>query len=166
MLNYVSQVLKRIKLNSTIKERLTKFWETKTWKKEEMSWKLTEKLICLNRCLYWVTQNPRKNVWHLVSVFLAELASPSDDYIDSCDIHRKKHSCRCYVLPVLHKITSVPPRLFDVRDATTQSRDLKHTKCLRLGLTRLTTKWGVDHLRCGGGGVGGRREKGRDKSDY
>ena len=34
-------------------ERLTKFWETKTWKKEEMSGKkLTEKLICLNRCLF------------------------------------------------------------------------------------------------------------------
>ena len=53
----------KIKLNGTIMERLTKFWGTKTWKEEEMSWmKLTEKLICLNRYVYLVTQSPRKNV--------------------------------------------------------------------------------------------------------
>ena len=44
-------------------ERLTKFWEIKTRNKEEMLWKKPiEKLTCLNRCLYLVTQNPRKNV--------------------------------------------------------------------------------------------------------
>ena len=45
------QLHRRIKLNSAIRERSTKFWETKTWKK------LTEKLICLNRCLFLVTQS-------------------------------------------------------------------------------------------------------------
>ena len=40
-------------------DRLTRSWETKTWLKEEMSWKkLSEQLICLNRCLYPVTQSP------------------------------------------------------------------------------------------------------------
>ena len=63
MLRYVSQVQKKIKLNGTIIERLTKFWETMTRKKEEMPWmKLTEKLICLNRYLFLVTQSPTMNV--------------------------------------------------------------------------------------------------------
>ena len=53
----------------------------------------------------------------------------------------KKHSCRCYVLPELHKTASMLPRLFDVRDATTQCRDLNHTKCHHLDLTRSTTQW-------------------------
>ena len=64
---------------------------------------MEEKLICFNRCLYLVTKNPKKNVWHLGFVFLAELALLSDDYIETYE-----HSCRCYVLPELHKITSVP----------------------------------------------------------
>ena len=34
----------------------------KTWKKGEPWKKLTEKLICLNKCLCLVTQSPRKNV--------------------------------------------------------------------------------------------------------
>ena len=35
MLRYDSQIQKRIKLNRAILERLTKFWETKTWKKKK-----------------------------------------------------------------------------------------------------------------------------------
>ena len=118
------------------------FWEIKTWNKEEMPWKkLTEKLICLNIHLYQVTQKLRKKVWHPGFVFLDELVSQSNGNIEICDIYSKKHSCRCYVLPELHKTVSVPPRLFDVRDATTQSRDFKHTKCHHLDLTRKITKW-------------------------
>ena len=97
VLSYVSQVQKRTKPNNITMERLTKFCEIKTWKKEEMLWeKPIEKLIYLNRCLSLVTQRPRKNVWHLGFVFLAELALRSDDYIETCDIDRRKHSCRCY----------------------------------------------------------------------
>ena len=81
----------------------------------------------------------KKNVWHLGFVFLANLASLSDDYVETND-YRKKLSCRCYVLPGLHKTISAPPIPFDAGDATTQSRDLKHTKCL-LDLTRSITKW-------------------------
>ena len=107
-----------------------------------MPWKkLTEKLICLNIYLFQVTQKPRKKVWHPGFVFLDELVSQSNGNIEICDIYRMKHSCRCYVLPELHKTVSVPPRLFDVRDATTQSRDLKHTKCHHLDLTRKIRKW-------------------------
>ena len=137
-----SQVQKRTRLNSVIRERLTKFWEIKTWNEDETPWKkLTEKLICSNTCLYLVTQNPRKIGWHPGFVFLAELALRSGDYIETCDINRKKHSCRCYALPGLHKPISAPPRPFDARDATTQKRDLKHTKCHHLDLTRSITKW-------------------------
>ena len=104
--------------NNITAERLTKFWEIKTRNMEEMlRYNLIKKLTCLNRCLHWVTQNPRKKVEHPGSVFLAELASLSDDYIETCDIHRKKLSCKCYVLPELHKITSVPPRLSDANNA-------------------------------------------------
>ena len=86
-----------------ITERLTKFWEIKIWNKEEM---LRKKPIeKLNRYLLPVTQNPRKNAWHPGFVFLAELALLSDDYIETCDIYRKKHSCKSHVLPELHKIT-------------------------------------------------------------
>ena len=120
-----------IKLNSTIRERLTKSSETKTWKTEETPWKrLIEKLICLNKHHCLVTRIPERT-----SSILR-----SDDYIETCDIYRKKHSCRCHVLPGLHKTVSVPPRLFDVRDATTQSRDLKHTKCHHLDVTRSITQ--------------------------
>ena len=36
-------------MKGTVMKRLTKFWWTKTWKKEEKSgMKLTEKLMCLN----------------------------------------------------------------------------------------------------------------------
>ena len=95
-----------------------------------MSWKkLTEKLACLNRCLFLATQSPRKT---RCLVFLAVLALRSGGYIETCDIYREKHSCRCYGLPELHKTISVPPRPFDTRDATIQSRDLKHTKCHHL----------------------------------
>ena len=41
----------------------------------------------------------------------------------------------------LHRSTSDPPRPFDARDATTQSRDHKHTKCRHLDPKRSTTKW-------------------------
>ena len=69
-----------------------------------MSWKkLIEKLICLNRCLFLVTQSPRNNVWHPGFVFLAVLALRSGYYIETWDIYREKHSCRCYVLSELHK---------------------------------------------------------------
>ena len=116
--------------------------EIKTWNKEEMPCKKPiEKLTFLNRCRYPVTQTPRKNVWHPGFVFVAELASLSDDYIETCDIYRKKHSCKCYVLPELHKITPVPPRRSDAKDATTQSQDLKHTECLHLDFTLSLTKW-------------------------
>ena len=142
MLRYVLQVQKRTKPNNMTTERLTKFWEIKTWNKEEMLWeKPIEKPICSNRCLYLATQNPRKNAWHLGFVFLAELALLSDDYIETYDIYQKKHLCRGYVLPELRKITSVPPRLSDARDATTHRRDPKHTKCLHLDFTRSITKW-------------------------
>ena len=142
MLRYVSQVQKRTKPNNMTTERFTKFWEIKTRSEEEMLRKKPiEKLICLNRCLYLVTQSQRKNVWHLGFVFLAVLALRSDDYIETCDIYQKKHSCRCNVLPELHKTISVPPRPFDVRVVTTQNRDLKHSQCLHLDLTRSITKW-------------------------
>ena len=96
------------------------------FQEEETPWnKLTEKLIYLNRCLYLVTENPKQNAWHLGFAFLAMLALRSDDYIETCDIYRKKHSCRCYVLL---EVISAPPRLFDARDATTQNRGLKPTK--------------------------------------
>ena len=62
--------------------------------------------------------------------------------IETCDIYRKKHSCRCYVLLELHKTISVPPRLFDAKNATTLSRDFKHTKCHHhLDLIRSITMW-------------------------
>ena len=132
---YVSQVRKRTKTNNMTTEQLTKFWEIKTWNKEEMFWKKPfEKVPCSSRCVYLVTQNPRKNAWHLGFVFFAELPLLSDDYIETSDINRKKHLCRCYVLPELHKIFPAPPRLSDARDATTQSRDFKHTKCLHFDL--------------------------------
>ena len=118
-----------------------RFWKIKTGK-EEMHWKKPiEKLICLKRCLYLATQNPRKNVWHLGFAFLAELVLQSDGHIGNYDIYREKHSCRCYVPPELHKTISVPQRLFDVRDANTQSRNLKHTKYHHLDFIRSTTKW-------------------------
>ena len=95
----------------------------------------------LNRYLFLVTQSPKKNVLHPGFVFLAELALQSDDYIETCDIHLEKQSCRCYVLPVLHKTISTLPRPFDVRDATTQSRNIKHTKYHHLDMIPSTTKW-------------------------
>ena len=50
-----------IKLNSTIRERLTKSSETKTWKTEETPWKkLIEKLICLNKHHCLVTRIPER----------------------------------------------------------------------------------------------------------
>ena len=68
-----------------------------------MSWKkLTEKLICFNRCLFLVIQRQRKNAQHLGFVFLAVLVSRSDDYIETCDIYRKKHSCKWKVTLELH----------------------------------------------------------------
>ena len=36
----------------------------------------------------------------------------------------------------LHKTVSMPQRLFDAKDATTQSRDLKHTTYRHLDLVR------------------------------
>ena len=86
-------------------------------------------------------QSPRKNVQHLGFVFFAVLALPSGGNIDTCDIYREKRSCRCYVLPELYQTVSVPPRFFDAKDATTQSWDLKHTKCHHLDPTRSITKW-------------------------
>ena len=74
-------------------------------------------------------------------VFLAVLALRSGEYIETCDIYREQHSCRCYVLPEHHKIISMQQRPFDVREATTQSRDLKHTKYHTLDLARSITKW-------------------------
>ena len=165
MLKYVSQVQRRTKPKNITTERLTKFWEIKTWKEEEMLWKKPiEKLTCLNRCLhlvteltyfslfqcvkkkktkswktktwkkeetprkkliekviylnkchYFVIQSQRNNAWHLGFVFLAQLVSLSDDYIETYGIYRKKHSCKCYVLLELHKIISMLRRLFDVR---------------------------------------------------
>ena len=65
-----------------------------------------------------------------------------DGYTETSDIFRKKHSCRCYVLPELHKTVSVPPGLSDARDVTTQSRDLKHTQSVTTSdLIRSITKW-------------------------
>ena len=91
MLKCVSQVQKKTKLNSVIKERLTKFSETKTWKKEETPrQKMTEKPTCLNKYLFLVTKNPRKNVWHPGFVFLAELVLQSDGYIETCDISAER----------------------------------------------------------------------------
>ena len=84
--------------------------------------------------------SPRKNVWHLGFVFFAVLALRSGGYIETCDIYREKDSCRCSVLPELHKTISVPPRPSDARDATTQCRDLKHTKCHHLDTVRSITK--------------------------
>ena len=49
VLKYVSQVQWRIKLNDTIRERFTKSWKTKTWKKETSWKKLIEKPIYLNK---------------------------------------------------------------------------------------------------------------------
>ena len=94
--------------------------------------------------LFPVTQSLRKNVWQPGFAFLAVLAWRSVGYIENCDIYRKKHSCRCYVLPGLHKTTSAPPRFFDARDATTQNRDLKHTKCHHLDPNTLNHEVGVD----------------------
>ena len=85
--------------------------------------------------------HPRKNVQHLVYAFLAELAFQSNGYIETCDICRKTYSCRCYTLLELHKTLSMPQRLYDAKDATTQSRDLKHTKYRHLDLVRSITKW-------------------------
>ena len=102
--------------------------------------KLTEKLICSNRCLYMITQNPKKNAWHPGSVFLAELTLQSDGCIETCDIYRKKHSCRCYVLLELHKTKPTPPRLFDARDATHKA-ETSDTQCHHLDLIRSITKW-------------------------
>ena len=109
------------------------FWETKTWNREKVSWKkLTEMLICLNIYLFLVTQRPKKNVLRLGFVFFAELASQSDDHIETCDIFLEKHLCRCYDLQ----------KRFDVRVATTQSRNLKHAKCHNLDLKRsITNSW-------------------------
>ena len=82
----------------------------------------------LEQMLYPVAQSQRKNVWHPGFAFLAELVLHSDGHIETCDTYRKKHSCRCYVLFELHKTFSVPQRLFDFKDVTTQSRNLNHTK--------------------------------------
>ena len=100
-----SQVQKKTKLNGTIEVRLMMFWETKTWNQEKMSWKkLSEKLICLNRYLFLVTQSPKKNVLRPGFVFSAVSALQSDDYIETCDIYLEKHLCRCYELLEHHKV--------------------------------------------------------------
>ena len=59
----------------------------------------------------------------------------------ACNIYPEKHSCRCYVLFELHKTISMLPRPIDVRDATTKSRELKHTKCDHLDPIRSITMW-------------------------
>ena len=100
-------------------------WQTKTWKKEEMSLSL-------------VAQSPRKNVKHLGFVILAVLDLRSGDYIETCDIYSEKYSCRCYELPEHHEIISMQ---HDVRVLTSPSQDLKHTRCRRLDLIRSITRW-------------------------
>ena len=136
------QVWKKIKLNSTIMVRLTKLWETVTFKTEEMfRMKLTKELVCSSEYLFLVTQSQRKSVWDLGFVFLAVPALRSGDCIETCGIYLEKQFCRCNVLPDLHETFSILSRLFDVKDVTTQSRDLKRTKCLHVDLTRSTTKW-------------------------
>ena len=110
-----------------------------------MPWKmLIEKLIYLNRCLYPLTQSQTKNVWHLGFVFLAELALRSDDDIETCNIYPTKHSCKCFAPLELHNIFTMLQRHSDARDATTQSRDLKHTKYHHLDLYTDNHEVGVD----------------------
>ena len=94
---------------------------------KDVSWKkLSEKLICLNRYLFLVTQSPKKNVLRLGFVCSAELALQSDDDTETCDIYLEKHFCRCYELLEHHKAVSMRPRPFDVIDATTRSRAQTH----------------------------------------
>ena len=118
-----------------------------TWKQSNLrtssvrspkrSKKLVEKLICLSRCLFSTTQSPTKNVQHPGFVLLAELALQSDNYIETCDPYREKHSCRCYVLFELDKTASMLLRHFDVKDAThkantsnTQSITIMNVVCM------------------------------------
>ena len=58
------------------------------------------------------------------------------------DICQKEHSCRCHVLPELHKITSTQPRLFDARDAFTRSRCLKHTQGVTTSFLQVQSRSG------------------------
>ena len=112
-----------------------------------MSWKkLTEKLICLNRYLFLDTQSPKNKVKRLGFVFLAVLALQPDVYIETCDILTEKHLCRCCELPELHKTVSMRSTPFDVRDATTRCRDLKHTQCHHLDPCTFNHEVGVDVL--------------------
>ena len=85
---------------------------------EPLIWK---KLICLNRYLFLLTQSPKNNVLRPGFVFLAVPALQSD-----------------------HKTISMRPRPFDVRDATTRCRDLKHTQCHHLDTCTFNHEVGVD----------------------
>ena len=88
-----------------------------------------------------VNQSPTMNVQHPIFAFLGELELHSGEYIGICDIYREKHSCRGFVLPKFHKTMLTPPRPIDVRNATKQSRDFKHTSCHHLDHVRSITKW-------------------------
>ena len=85
-------------------QKLIQKHQTKTWEKDEASWKkLTERLICLNRYLFLVTHSPSKNVQRLGCVFFAVPALRSGDYAETCGIYREEHLCGCYMLPDLEK---------------------------------------------------------------
>ena len=108
------------------------FWEGQNRAKSGLG----QKRSLPNRHLFLVTHSPRKNVWHPGFIFLAVLALRSSDCIETCDIYREKHSCRCHVLPELHKTTSMLPRPIDVRDATTRSIAKWESMC-SMSLTQL-----------------------------
>ena len=140
--------------------------EIKTWNKEGMPCKKPiEKLTCLNRCRYPVTQTPRKNVWHPGFVFVAELASLSDDHIETCDIYRNLASSSS---PSSLRYQTITSKLATSTERSTRANvtccpsstrlhqchqdvpmprmrqrkaETSNTQCLHLDFTRSITKW-------------------------
>ena len=112
-----------------------KSWEIKTWNEEEMSSKkLTEKMIYSNKCLFPVTQSPRKNVYpssRCNQTVTSKLATSTErsTYTDVT------YYPNCTKLHQHHKNFSMQ------KNATTQSRDLRHTLCHHLDPIRSITKW-------------------------
>ena len=137
-----SQVHKKIKLNGTIEVRSMMFSEIKTWNREKMSWKkqreadLLEQIPLLGhpksekeRLASWLRllrrarvaiRRLQRNLRHL----------PREALVQMLRAARAPQDC-----------ISMRPRPFDFRDATTRSRDLKHTKCHHLDPLRSITKW-------------------------